>query len=36
MRPWRKARGGRIRPVFDRRATPRRGMQRRPNAGGFM
>src|SRR6266487_653138 len=31
-RPSRKARGGRIPGVFDRRATPRGGMHRRPNA----
>ena len=32
-RPSRQARGGRIPAVFDRRATPRDGMHRRPNAG---
>ena len=32
-RPSRQARGGRIPGVFDRRATPRDGMHRRPNAG---
>ncbi|MEK6607847.1 MAG: PD-(D/E)XK nuclease superfamily protein, partial [Myxococcota bacterium] len=32
----RKARGGRILLVFNRRATPRAGMQRRPNAGEFL
>src|SRR5439155_14467069 len=31
-RPPRKARGGTIPGVFDRRATPRGGMHRRPNA----
>jgi hypothetical protein len=35
-RPVRKARGGRIPGVFDRRATPRAGMHRRPNAAVFM
>jgi len=35
-RPRRKARGGRIPGVFDRRATPRGGMHRRPNATVFM
>src|SRR5438128_5843281 len=35
-RPSRKARGGRIPGVFDRRATPRDGMHRRPNATVFM
>src|SRR5436190_6696921 len=35
-RPPRKARGGRIPRVFDRRATPRGGMHRRPNATVFM
>src|SRR5947207_99716 len=35
-RPPRKARGGRIPRVFDRRATPRGGMRRRPNATVFM
>src|SRR5881409_3789742 len=35
-RPSRKARGGRIPGVFDRRATPRGGMHRRPNATVFM
>ena len=34
MRPARKARGGRIPGVFNRRATPRPGMQRRPNVSG--
>ena len=32
-RPSRQARGGSIPGVFDRRATPREGMHRRPNAG---
>jgi len=36
MRPSRKARGGRIPGVFDRRATQRDGMQRRPNATVIM
>ena len=31
-RPFRQARGGKIPRVFDRRATPRDGMPRRPNA----
>jgi hypothetical protein len=35
MRPARKARGGRIPGVCNRRATPRPGMQRRPNVTGF-
>src|SRR5712691_5867464 len=35
-RPHRKARGGRIPGVFDRRATQRGGMHRRPNATVFM
>src|SRR5213083_330841 len=35
-RPHRKARGGRIPGVFDRRATQRGGMHRRPNADIFM
>src|SRR5881392_3588723 len=35
-RPPRKARGARIPRVFDRRATPRGGMHRRPNATVFM
>src|SRR5436190_15488481 len=35
-RPSRKARGGRIPGVFDRRATQRDGMHRRPNATVFM
>src|SRR5439155_7488721 len=35
-RPPRKARGGRIPGVFDRRATQRGGMHRRPNATVFM
>src|SRR5439155_26410189 len=34
--PHRKARGGRIPGVFDRRATQRGGMHRRPNATVFM
>ena len=32
-RPDRQARGGRMPGAFDRRATPRGGMHRRPNAG---
>ena len=36
MRPSRKARGGSIPGVFDRRATPRGGMQRWPNVRGFL
>ena len=35
MRPARKARGGRIPGVCNRRATPRPGMQRRPNVTGL-
>ena len=35
MRPARKARGGRIPGVCNRRATRRPGMQRRPNATGL-
>src|SRR6266542_1358940 len=35
MRPARKARGARIPGVFNRRATPRPGMQRRPNVTGL-
>src|SRR5437762_11631409 len=35
-RPPRKARGARIPGVFDRRATQRGGMHRRPNATVFM
>src|SRR5438128_3969210 len=35
-RPSRKARGGRIPGVFDRRVTQRDGMHRRPNATVFM
>ena len=35
MRPARKARGGRIPGIFKRRATPRPGMQRRPNVTGL-
>ena len=35
MRPARKARGGRIPGVFNRRATQRPGMQRRPNVTGL-
>ncbi len=35
MRPARKARGGRIPGVSNRRATPRPGMQRRPNVTGL-
>ena len=35
-RPPRKARGGRIPGVFDRRATPRGGMHRRSNAAVIM
>src|SRR3972149_5602617 len=36
MRPARKARGGRISGIFNRRATQRAGMQRRPNAKTFL
>src|SRR5262245_66473708 len=36
MRPSGKARGGRISGICDRRATQPGGMQRRPNADGFM
>ena len=35
MRPARKAREGRIPGVCNRRATPRPGMQRRPNVTGL-
>jgi hypothetical protein len=35
MRPARKARGGHIPGVCNRRATPRPGMQRRPNVTGL-
>ena len=35
MRPARKAREGRIPRVCNRRATPRPGMQRRPNVTGL-
>jgi hypothetical protein len=35
MRPARKARGGRIPGVCNRRATRRPGMQRRPNVTGL-
>ena len=36
MRPDRKARRGRIFSIFDRGATQRGGMQRRPNATGLL
>src|SRR5262245_31660489 len=36
MRPAGKARGGRISGICDRRATQPDGMQRRPNADGFL